>query len=90
MLSFVDLFVEFCFCVAVTISTGLSCELGIHRGEFVGFTFNGQLEASAEDLLLLLCIELGWIVNLQFGMEEPEVGKGVLSFLSSGIAKKLG
>ena len=69
LLRLFDLFVEFCFCSAVSVLAGLSRELWVDGGVLIGFTFNGQLEASAEDLLLLLCIELGWIVNLQFGME---------------------
>ena len=65
-------------------------KLRIHGRVFVGFALDRQLQAAAEQGLLLLAGEAGGIVDDEFGMEQPEVGEGVLGFLGSGVAKQLG
>ena len=90
LLGFAALLGEFRCGSAVPVLLGLGGELRIHRCVLVGFAFNRQLQAAAQDGLLLLVAELLGIVHHQLRVQQAEVGEGVFRFLRCGVTKQLG
>ena len=90
LLGFAALLSEFLCGSAVPLLPGLGGELRIHRCVLVGFALNRQLQAAAQDGLLLLVAELFGIVHHQLRVQQAEVGKGVFRLLRCGVTQQLG
>ena len=80
---------ELCFGSTVSVLTSLSSEFWIHRCVLVGLPFNRQLEAATQHPLFLRIAEAAGVVDHQFGVEQTEMGEGVLGFLGRRIPEQL-
>ena len=90
LLRFADLLVELGFGAAVAIAAGLGGELGVHRCVLVGLALDGQLQAAAEDRLLLVVGEGPSVVHHQLRVHQAEMGESMLCFLIGGVAEQPG
>ena len=87
-LGFVDLLVEFRHGLGIAVPLGLGGELGVHHLELVGLTFDRQFQAARQEGVLGLLVQGIWVLHHQLGVQQPEVGKGVLGFLLGGLAEQ--
>ena len=87
---FAGLFVELRLGSVIAIVAGLLSKLRVHRGVFVGFAFDGELKAAREQGLFVVVTERTGVAEHKLGMEQAEVSKRVLCFLSGGVAEEFG
>ena len=88
LLGFIDLLVEFRHGSLVAVPLRLGGELGVHHLELVGLPFDGQLEAARQQCVLGVLAQGLRVLHYQFGVQQAEVGKGVLGFLLGGLPEQ--